>query len=107
VGWDSVEGVVSSCAVGFASMGVGLERLTELGVEGCIFLYLVWVGRVRGWPGLRCIGVLCVVGVHFSAWMGSAFLPPGSLLMVAALCGVGGNWIVQSWRGHGLDADGG
>ena len=34
VGWGSVEGVVSSCAFGFASVRVDLERLTGLGVEG-------------------------------------------------------------------------
>ena len=45
--------------------------------------------------------------VHLSAWMDRAILPPGSLSMVAALCGVGENWMVQSWWGHGSDADGG
>jgi len=45
--------------------------------------------------------------VHLSAWVDSAFLPLGNLLTVADLCGVGENWMVQSWLGHGLDADGG
>ena len=34
VEWGSVEGVLSSCAVGVASMEVGLERLTGINVEG-------------------------------------------------------------------------
>jgi len=63
---------------------------------------------MRGWPGLVCIHVFGVgVVVHLSAWMDSAFLPPCSLLMVAALCVVGENRMVQSWWEHGLDADGG
>ncbi len=33
VKWGSVEGVVSSCAAGVASMEVGLERLTGINVE--------------------------------------------------------------------------
>ena len=54
----------------------------------------------------KCVGGGGVV-VHLSAWMDNAFLPLGRLLMDAALCGVGENWTVQIWRGHGLDADGG
>ena len=64
----------------------------------------------RTCAGLAMVGVYKCFGgvvVHLGAWMDSAFLPPGSLLMVAALCGVGENWMVQSWWGHGLDADGG
>jgi hypothetical protein len=52
----------------------------------------------------KCVG--CVV-VRLSALMDNAFLPSGSLLMVAVLCCVGDNWMVQSWWGHGLDADSG
>ena len=69
-------------------------------------------GMGRTCAGLTSVGVYkCVWGggmvVHFSAWMDSSFLPPSSLLMVAALCGVGASWMVQSYWGHGLDADGG
>ena len=46
-------------------------------------------GFGRGWCVFECIGGGVVV--HLSVWMDSAFLPPGSLLMVAALCGVGEN----------------
>jgi hypothetical protein len=38
--------------------------------------------------------------------MDNAFLPLGSFLMVAALCSVGKNLMVQSWWGHGSDVDG-
>ena len=70
-------------------------------------IYLRGVGRTCA--GVVGVGVYTCVrrGVHLSAWMDSAFLPPVSLLMVTALCGVGENWMVQSWWGHGLDADGG
>ena len=65
----------------------------------------------RSCAGLTRDGVCKCFGggvvVHLSAWMDNVFLPPGTLLMVAALCGVGENWMVQSWWGHGLDADGG
>ena len=53
----------------------------------------------RTCAGLAMVGVYKCVGgvvVHLGAWMDSAFLPPGSLLMVAALCGVGENRMVQS-----------
>ena len=63
------------------------------------------------YAGLSGIGVFgCVEGgvmVHFNVWVDNVFLPSGSLLMVAALSGVGENWMVQSLWGHGLDADGG
>ena len=61
VEWGSVEDVVSSCATRVVLVEVGLERLKGINVEGwgcCIFLYLVWVGRVRGCPGFACVNVL-------------------------------------------------
>ena len=68
-------------------------------------------GVGEAYTGLVGVGVFGCVGVdvvmHLSVWKDSVFLPPRSLLMVAALCGVGENWIVQSWWGHGLDVDGG
>ena len=67
-------------------------------------------GVGRPCAGLAGIGVYeCVGGgdvVHFSVWMDNAFLPLGSFLMVAALCSVGKNLMVQSWWGHGSDVDG-
>ena len=71
--------------------------------------FVLGVGRmcvgVAGVGVYRCFGGGVVV--HLSAWMDNAFLLSGSLLMVAALCGMGENWMVQSWWGHGLDAFGG
>ena len=67
------------------------------------------VGRTCA--GLARVGVYKCGGgsmvVHLSVWVERALLPPYSLLMVAALRGVVENLIVQSWWGHGLDADGG
>ena len=73
-------------------------RFLVIGIGGA-YADLVGVG-VFEWVGGGVV-------MHLSALMDSAFLPFGSMLMVAALCGVGENWMVQSWWGHGLDADGG
>ena len=37
----------------------------------------------------------------------SAFFPPDNLLIADVVWGVGGNWMVQIWCGHGLVVDGG
>jgi hypothetical protein len=56
-----------------------------------VFFYVLgevwWCTLVYGWTVFLCHLVV--------------------LLMVAALCGVGENWMLQSCWGHGLDADGG
>ena len=74
-------------------------------------LHFLVFGVGGAYAGLAGVGLFgCVEGgvrVHFSVWMDNAFLVPDSLLIVAALCGVGENYMVQSWCGHGLDADGG
>jgi hypothetical protein len=67
------------------------------------------LGVGRSCAKLVMVGVYTYVGgvvVRLSAWMDNVVLPPGSLLMVAALRGVGENWMVRSWWGHGLDAVG-
>ena len=59
--WGSVEGVVSSCVAGVVSVEVGLDSLMDIVVRGwgcCVFLYLLWVGRMRAWEGLVCLNVL-------------------------------------------------
>jgi hypothetical protein len=92
-------------------MKVGLERLTGINVEGYGVLFFLVFGVDRTSAGLARVGVFKCVGgglvVHLSVWMESTLLPPSSLMMVAVLCGLGENWIVQSLWGHGLDADGG
>ena len=46
-----------------------------------------------------------VAGV--SRCLDSAFPPIYSLWMIAAVCGVGENWMVQIWRGRGFNVDSG
>ena len=85
--------------------------MAGINVEGWWVLRLLVVGVGRSCAGLTGVGVCKCVGgglvVHLRTWMDCAFLPPDSLLMVAALCGAGENWMVQSWWGHRLAADGG
>ena len=107
---NSVEGVVSSCATGVVSVEVGLESLTGINVAGWGMLRFPVFGVGRSCAGLAKVGVCKRVGggvvVHLSVWIDIALLPPSTLLMIAALCGVGKNWMVHSWWGHGLDAYG-
>ena len=90
---------------------MGLERLVGLGGE-IMRLSRFLVNGMRGWcGGFTSVGVSLVAGrgnvVDLSMCMARALLPPGSLLIVEALCGVGENRTGQSWCGHGWDADGG
>ena len=98
VEWGSLEGVVSSCATGVDSMEVGLERLMWVNVEGPGVLHFIVFNVGGAYVGLAGVVVCgCVEGgvmVHLSVWMDNAFWEPGSLLIVAALCGVGENWMV-------------
>ena len=95
--------------LGFGLGGDLLRPTLKISADGCCDR-LECGGCVVGWGGVEGVVSTCAIGfvlVHFSAWMDLAFLPLGSLLMVAALCGVGENWMVHSLWGHGLDADGG
>ena len=101
VEWGSVEGVVSSSAHGVVSIEVDLECwIGTSGREVGVLRFLVF-GASRNCAGLSWVSVSVRVGggivTHLSVCMDSLFLLHGSLLMVEALCDVGGNWTAHGW----------
>ncbi len=46
-------------------------------------------------------------GDIYVLYLDIAFVPPDTLWMIEAVCGVGENWNVQIWLGQGFEADGG
>jgi len=57
---------------------------------GCVCLLAI-LGFNNVYGIVRGDGVVCV-----STHLDSAFLPPDSLRIIAAVCGVDGNWMVQN-----------
>jgi len=77
----------------FGTLGRGVcgEMIGVVRFDGlCMFVVLVLLGFDNVYGFIKGGGVACV-----SKYLHSAFLPPDSLRMIAAVCGVGGNWMVQ------------